>query len=93
MKLHSFATNRTLLTFDDGTEVFFSYQTPVAGYSNKLGYVKSKQWFSSTTTRHVNRYFNHVWLNSNLVGFDPETDVSTVDQDVINKLVPIPVRY
>ncbi len=93
MKLHSFATNRTLLIFDDGTEVFFSYQTPVAGYSNKLGYVKSKQWFSSTTTRHVNRYFNHVWLNSNLVGFDPETDVSTVDQDVINKLVPIPVRY
>jgi len=93
MKLHSFATNRTLLTFDDGTEVFFSYETPVAGYSNKLGYVKSKQWYSSTTTRHVNRYFNHVWLNSNLVGFDPETDVSTVDQDVINKLVPIPVRY
>ena len=93
MKLHSFATNRTLLIFDDGTEVFFSYETPVAGYSNKLGYVKSKQWYSSTTTRHVNRYFNHVWLNSNLVGFDPETDVSTVDQDVINKLVPIPVRY
>ena len=93
MKLHSFAANRTLLIFDDGTEVFFSYQTPVAGYSNKLGYVKSKQWYSSTTTRHVNRYFNHVWLNSNLVGFDPETDVSTVDQDVINKLVPIPVRY
>ena len=93
MKLHSFATNRTLLIFDDGTEVFFSYETPVAGYSDKLGYVKSKQWYSSTTTRHVNRYFNHVWLNSNLVGFDPETDVSTVDQDVINKLVPIPVRY
>ena len=93
MKLKSFATNRTLLTFDDGTEVFFSYETPVAGYSNKLGYVKSKQWYSSTTTRHVNRYFNDVWLNSNLVGFDPESDVSTVDQDVINKLVPIPVRY
>ena len=93
MKLKSFATNRTLLTFDDGTEVFFSYETPVAGYSNKLGYVKTKQWYSSTTTRHVNRYFNDVWKYSNLVGFDPESDVSTVDQDVINKLVPIPVRY
>ena len=93
MKLKSFATNRTLLTFDDGTEVFFSYETPVAGYSNKLGYVKSKQWYSSTTTRHVNRYFNDVWKNSNLVGFDPDDDVSTVDQDVSNKLVPIPVRY
>ena len=93
MQLHSFATNRTLLTFDDGTEVFFSYETPVAGYSNNLGYVKTKSWYSSTTTRHVNRYFNHVWLNSNLVGFDPDDDVTTVDQDVINKLVPIPVRY
>ena len=84
MKLHSFATNRTLLTFDDGTEVFFSYETPVAGYSNKLGYVKSKQWYSSTTTRHVNKY-----LGDKLLG----DTVSEVDQDVINKLVPIPVRY
>ena len=93
MKLHSFAVNRTLLTFDDGTEVFFSYETPVAGYSNELGYVRTKAWYSSTTTRHVNRYFNDVWKYSNLVGFDPDEDVSTVDQDVINKLIPIPVRY
>ena len=56
MKLHSYATNRTLLTFDDGTEVFFSYETPVAGYSNNLGYVKTDEWYSSTTTRHINKY-------------------------------------
>ena len=93
MKLYSFATNRTLLTFDDGTEVFFSYQTPVAGYSKELGYIKTKSWYSSTTTRHINRYLNDVWKNSNLVGFEPDDDFSTVDQDVINKLVPIPVRY
>ena len=85
MKLHSFATNRTLLTFDDGTEVFFSYQTPVAGYSNSLGFVKTNQWYSSTTTRHINRY-----INDSTFRID---DVKTVDQDVINKLVPIPVRY
>ena len=84
MQLHSFATNRTLLTFDDGTEVFFSYETPVAGYSNNLGYVKTKSWYSSTTTRHVNKY-----LGDKLLG----DTVSEVDQDVINKLVPIPVRY
>ena len=84
MKLHSFATNRTLLTFDDGTEVFFSYQTPVAGYSNNLGYVKTKSWYSSTTTRHINKY-----LGDKLLG----DTVSEVNQDVINKLVPIPVRY
>ena len=46
MQLKSFATNRTLLIFDDGTEIFFSYETPVAGYSNKLGYVKTDHWYS-----------------------------------------------
>ena len=87
MKLHSFATNRTLLTFDDGTEVFFSYQTPVAGYSNKLGYIKTKQWYSSTTTRHVNRYLNEYCDVPN-----PE-QIPSVDQSEITNLVPIPVRY
>ena len=84
MKLHSFATNRTLLTFDDGTEVFFSYETPVAGYSKELGYIKTKSWYSSTTTRHINKS-----LGDKLLG----DTVSEVDQSVINKLVPIPVRY
>ena len=95
MKLHSFATNRTLLTFDDGSEVFFSYQAPVAGYSKKLGYIKTNRWYSSTTTRHINRYFNDVWKYSNLVGFDPDDDVKTVDQSVINNLIReyIPNRY
>ena len=94
MELKSLAKNRTVLIFNRGiTEILFSYETPVAGYSNKLGYIKTDEWYSSTTTRHINRYFNDVWKYSNLVGFDPDEDVSTVDQDVINKLVPIPVRY
>ena len=95
MKLHSFATNRTLLKFDDDTEIYFSYETPVAGYSNQLGYIKTRQWYSATTTRHINRYFNHVWLNSGFVGFDPDKDVTTVDQSVINNLIReyIPNRY
>ena len=84
MKLKSFALNRTLLSFDDGTEIYFSYETPVAGYSNNLGYVKTKSWYSSTTTRHINKY-----LGDKLLG----DTVSEVDQSVINKLVPIPVRY
>ena len=91
MKLHSFATNRTLLSFDDGSEVFFSYDTPVAGYSRKLGYIKTNRWYSSTTTRHINKYFHDVWKSS--LNSYREEDVSTVDQDVINKLVPIPIRY
>ncbi len=91
MELKSFATNRTLLTFDDGTEIFFSYETPVAGYSNKLGYVKTNTWYSSTTTRHINRYLNDVLITSTV----SELKVSEVDQSVINNLIReyIPNRY
>ena len=88
MKLHSFATNRTLLTFDDGTELFFSYATPVAGYSRSLhGYFRTKSWYSSTTTRHINRY-----LNEYCDVPDPQ-QIPCVDPSEITKLVPIPVRY
>tara|TARA_R100000231_G_C5202514_1_gene127846 strand:- start:147 stop:416 length:270 start_codon:yes stop_codon:yes gene_type:complete len=89
MKLQSFATNRTLLSFDDGTEIFFSYETPVAGYSNLLGYVKTNQWYSSTTTRHINRYFQDAYYPS------PVGQVSEVNQEIINNLFReyIPNRY
>jgi hypothetical protein len=82
MKLHSFATNRTLLSFADGTEVFFSYSTPVAGYKPNIGYVKTNQWYSSTTTRHINKY-----LDDNFA--------LNVEQDTINNLIGerIPDRY
>ena len=82
MKLHSFATNRTLLTFADGTEVLFSYSTPVAGYKPNIGYVKTNQWYSSTTTRHINKY-----LDDNFA--------LNVEQDTINNLIGerIPDRY
>ena len=83
MKLQSIATNRTVLIFNNGTtEVFFSYETPVAGYSDKLGYLKTNEWYSSTTTRHINKY----------IGAKTHT---VVDQSVINNLLKeqIPTRY
>ena len=83
MELQSIAANRTLLIFNNGiTEILFSYETPVAGYSNKLGYVKTNQWYSSTTTRHINKY-----LDDNFA--------LNVEQDTINNLIGerIPDRY
>ena len=83
MELKSLAANRTLLIFNRGiTEILFSYETPVAGYSNKLGYIKTDQWYSSTTTRHINKY----------IGAKTHT---VVDQSVINDLLKeqIPDRY
>jgi len=96
MKLKSFATNRTLLTFDDGTEVFFSYQTPVAGYSKELGYIKTKSWYSSTTTRHINKYLvDYANVSMNNTDKFLDVNVHNVDQSVIDNLISaqIPSRY
>ena len=73
MKLTPIAANRNLISYNDGTEVFFSYSTPVAGYSTELGYVKTEQWYSSTTTRHINKYLDNV-------------NATTVSQQTINEL-------
>ena len=83
MELKSLAANRTLLIFNKGiTEILFSYETPVAGYSNKLGYIKTDKYYSKTTTRHINKYIDD----------KPHTVVS---QSVINDLLKeqIPDRY
>jgi|TARA_Y100001938_G_C7899716_1_gene334021 hypothetical protein len=37
------------------TSIMFSYQTPVAGYDDK-GAFRTKAWYSSTTTKHINKY-------------------------------------
>ena len=73
MKLTSIANNRTMLSYPNGTEVFFSYSTPVAGYTPELGHIKTEQWYSSTTTRHINKYLDNV-------------NASIVPQQTINEL-------
>ena len=56
MKLTPIAANQTSVTFNDGTEVFFSYKTPVAAYLPEKGYVKTEKFYSVTTSRHINKY-------------------------------------
>ena len=73
MKLTPIAANRNIVTFNDGTEVFFSYSTPVAGFSPELGYVKTSEWYSSTTTRHINKYLENI-------------PADEVPQEIINSL-------
>ena len=73
MQLKQLGTNQTLVNYNDGTEVFFSYETPVAGFHPDLGYVKTEDWYSSTTTRHINK-----WL--------ADFNYTVVSQDVINNL-------
>ena len=56
MKLTPIASNQTLIEQSNGTEVLFSYRTPVAGYHPDLGYVRTKQYYSPTTSKHINKY-------------------------------------
>lgn len=74
MKLTPIAANRNLINYNNGSEVFFSYSTPVAGFSPELGYIKTDRWYSSTTTRHINKYLDCI-------------PAKTVSQETINNLV------
>ena len=67
MKLNSIASNMTEVTFNlkskrlDGegentVSILFSYKTPVAGWDEQ-GAFRTGQHYSSTTTKHINKYF------------------------------------
>lgn len=56
MKLEVIGENRTVVMFKDGTEIFFSYDTPVAGFFPATGYVRTKHNWSKTTSKHITEY-------------------------------------
>ena len=56
MQLKPIAANQTSVSFNDGTEVFFSYKTPVAAYLPDKGYVRTSKFYSVTTSRHINKW-------------------------------------
>ena len=80
MKLTPIAANRNIISYNNGNEVFFSYSTPVAGYCTELGYIRTKTYYSQTTSRHINKY-----EQSRYQGLDAH--FASVDQEVIDNLV------
>ena len=74
MQLTPIAANQTQVNLNDGTQVFFSYKTPVAAYVPELGYVRTVKKWSTTTSRHINK-----WLEGVIA-----TEVS---QDILDNLV------
>jgi hypothetical protein len=54
MRLIPIGSNMTQLSIN-GTSILFSYSTPVAGY-DRDGAFRTGEWYSSTTTRHINKY-------------------------------------
>ena len=79
MKLKQIASNMTELTVNPSVTVFFSYETPVAA---RLAYgelVRTEEFYSGTTTKHINK-----WLNSRNNKGRP---ARTVSQSHINSLL------
>ena len=59
MQLRQIASNMTQLDLSDGTQVLFSYRTPVACYDNGRYYRTATKW-SVTTSRHINKWLEGV---------------------------------
>jgi hypothetical protein len=74
LKLTPIAANQNEVTINDGTQIFFSYRTPVAAYLPSEGYVRTSKFWSVTTSRHINK-----WLGS-------VTNVTEIEQSVLDNL-------
>jgi hypothetical protein len=90
MKLKPIANNMTELHLENGTIVLFSYETPVAAITFKNGchdkVIKTNKKWSSTTTRHINKWFNFdngLEPTRHLSAFN----VENVDQEVLDNLI------
>ena len=74
MQLTPIAANQTQLNLNDGTEIFFSYKTPVAAKLSNFEYIRTATKWSTTTTRHINK-----WLD----GVIAETVVQTILDNLV----------
>jgi hypothetical protein len=79
MKVTPLGANKTQVSLADGTEVLFSYQTPVAALVPGKGWMRTEEFYSVTTSKHINR-----WLAENA---STAAEVATVPQWDIDQLV------
>ena len=77
MKVQPIGSNQTEVSLADGTEVLFSYSTPVAALVPGKGWIRTAQKWSTTTSKHIN-----AWLRKNCGG-----TVATVPQWELDQLV------
>ncbi len=75
MKLKQLGSNMTEIKTGN-SDVLFSYETPVAGWDD-VGAFKTDNFFSQTTSRHINKYFE---------GFDA-TKIRVVKQEYIEDMM------
>lgn len=60
MNLKQLKANQTELHLDNGTVIFFSYNTPVAAQLAEGGFVRTNKKWSVTTSKHINQWLEGV---------------------------------
>jgi hypothetical protein len=78
MKVKQVTATSTQVSLADGTEVLYSYSTPVAALVPGRGWLRTNEFHSVTTSKHINR-----WLADNMGG----TESQAVDPWEIEQLV------
>ncbi len=63
MHLQNLGNNQTQINYKDGTQVFFSYNTPVACRTPDYDYYRTATKWSVTTSRHINKWLDGVTAN------------------------------
>ena len=72
-----------VITKEDGTQILFSYSTPVACYIPNKGYYKTAKEFSVTTSKHITQWFQSEAIGGPLSAFTP----IVMPQDFFNTLI------
>ena len=67
MILRQIGSNQTEISCNNGSTLFFSYETPVAGHTILDGYFKTDAYYSRTTSKHINQYLNTLTHTSRLL--------------------------
>ena len=75
MKLNPLGSNMTEVELGNGITVLFSYKTPVAYHKSGVGYFKTDCRWSSTTTRHINK-----WLDGCAATVVPQAEIDLLVQ-------------
>tara|TARA_X000001388_G_C2120701_1_gene81335 strand:+ start:40 stop:270 length:231 start_codon:yes stop_codon:yes gene_type:complete len=60
MKLKSLGANKTLLSLSNGSQVFISYETPVAARLESGSYVRTSYNHSRTTQKHITQWLGKI---------------------------------
>jgi molybdopterin-guanine dinucleotide biosynthesis protein A len=81
VKIKSIAKNQTELTFalyHGQMTVFFSYKTPVAYVYDRSYAKKTEKWYSTTTTRHINAFFDRHGFDGKAVDTIPQKQLDNI---------------